>query len=59
MVEGATHAFDGRQASRSHDPLALDGKGAWITITPDPKAAQLVRQEAAAFLLEALKPAAR
>lgn len=52
MVDGATHGFDGQRAARVFDERAKDGKGGWITITPDPDAAQAVRQEVAKFLTE-------
>jgi uncharacterized protein len=59
MVEGATHGFDGRHAGRAFDELAKDGKGGWITITPDPAAAQLVRAEVVKFLVDTLMPGPR
>jgi dienelactone hydrolase len=59
MVEGATHGFDGNVAGRAYDDLAKDGKGGWITITPDPVAAAAVRKEVADFLVDVLRPGAR
>lgn len=59
MVEGATHGFDGSNPGRAYDELANDGKGGWITITPDPSAAAVVRKEVVDFLAEALKPKSR
>ena len=54
LVEGATHAFDGPEYGRYHDPLARDATGGHILVRSDPEAARVVRQEVAAFFRSAL-----
>jgi dienelactone hydrolase len=59
MVEGATHGFDRRIPARAYDELAKDGKGGWITVTPSPVEARIVRDEVSKFLVDIFNPASR
>jgi dienelactone hydrolase len=55
MIDNATHGFDGATSASFYDPLAKDGAGGNIQITPNQTAANQARENVVKFFKETLR----
>jgi dienelactone hydrolase len=55
MIDNATHGFDGAISASFYDPLAKDGAGGNIQITPNQTAANQARENVVKFFKETLR----
>ena len=55
VIDNATHGFDGVNSSSFYDPLAKDGAGGNIQITPNQLAANQARENVVKFFKESLR----
>lgn len=55
VIDGATHGFDGSTSMSFYDPLAKDGRGGNIQITPNQLATNQARENVVKFFKETLR----